>query len=127
MMSPVAERIYAKMNGLIKERDEVHNQINQLQRTIGEVKHHIHHTELEIVADGVSGHGSGVPDVRLANELRELNKEKHELHDDEKLLKDLSAKYSNLTKTIEDHRFWMRRADSIDPVHQREAEKKIFG
>jgi peptidoglycan hydrolase CwlO-like protein len=127
MMSPVAERIYVKMNSLIKERDEVHNQINKLQRTISDVKHHIHHTELEIVVDGGSGHSSGVPDVRLANELRELNKEEHELHDDEKVLKDLTAKYSSLTKMIEDHRFWMRRADTADPVRQREAEKRIFG
>jgi peptidoglycan hydrolase CwlO-like protein len=127
MMSPVAERIYAKMNSLIKERDEVHNQINKLQRTIGDVKHHIRRTELGIVAEGASGHGDGVPDLRLAHELRELDKEEHELHDDEKALKNLTAKYSNLTKTIEDHRFWMRRADTTDPVRQREAEKKIFG
>ena len=126
MMSPIAERIYTKMNSLIKERDEVHNQINILQRTIGGVKHHIRHTELEIIADGVSGHG-GIPDIRLANELRELKKEEHELHDDEKALKDLTVKYSTLTKTIEDHRFWMRRADTTDPIRQREAEKKIFG
>lgn len=127
MMSPVAERIYTKMNNLIKERDEVHNQINKLQRTIVGVKHNIHHTELEIIADGGPGHGGGVSDVRLANELRELNKEEHELHADEKALKDLTAKYSSLTKMIEDHRFWMHRADTADPVRQREAEKRIFG
>jgi uncharacterized coiled-coil DUF342 family protein len=127
MMSSVAERIYTKINSLIKERDEIHNQINKLQRTIGDVKYHIHHTELEIVADGVVGHMAGVPDFRLASEVRELNKEKHELHDDEQVLKDLTTKYSNLTKTIEDHRFWMRRADTTDLVRQREAEKKIFG
>ena len=127
MISPVAERIYAKMNNLIKERDQVGSQINKLQQAIGGVKKHIHHTELEIVADAASVHTGGMLDRRLTDEMRELNKERRELHDDEKVLEALTASYNKLTKLIEDHRFWMRWSDTTDPARQREAEKKIFG
>jgi hypothetical protein len=127
MMNPIVERIYAKMNSLIKEQNEIHGQINQLQQTIDSVKKHLRHTQLEILNEGGLAYASGMPDLRLASEVRELNKEKHNLNDDEKALKNLTVKYNDLTKTIEEHRFWMRRADTTDPVRQREAEKRIFG
>lgn len=77
MMSSIAERIYAKMNNLIKESDEIHAQINKLQQATGSLKKHIHHTEFEIATEGALTHASGVPDLRLASEVRELIKEKH--------------------------------------------------
>lgn len=126
-MNSISERIYEKINKLIKERDEIHNQINKLQQTAGSLKKHIHHTELEIIVEGASVQASDVPNLRMVGEMRELNKEKHDLHDNEKVLKGLTKKYNNLTKTIEDHRFWMHRADTTDPARQQEAEHKIFG
>ncbi|MDB5186777.1 MAG: hypothetical protein JWM07_249 [Candidatus Saccharibacteria bacterium] len=127
MMSVVAERIYAKTNDLIKDKEAVHNQINRLKQAIDSVKKHIHHTELEIVIEGASAHLVGLPDIRLANEMRELNKEKSNLRNDEKVLNELTVKYDEFTKMIDNHRFWMHRADTTDPARQREAEQKIFG
>lgn len=127
MMSPVAERIYEKIKLLTREKDDIHNQINKAKQAVDQVKRATHRTELNLLLDGATAHAMGVPDVRLARELRELDHEKRELHDDEKLIRELTAKYDALLRTIEDHRFWMNRADSTDPLRQQEAERKIFG
>lgn len=127
MMSAIAERIYAKTNGLVEEKEKLRQQINKLKKTVDAVKKQMHRTELEIVSEAASPYTGGSVDLRLASELHELTKERGELHTDEQELKDLTATYNELTKAIENHRFWMRRADTLDPVRRREAEKKIFG
>ncbi len=119
-MSPVAQRIFDKMNRLIKERDDMQSLLDKTKHATEDVKKRMHRTELLIAVDGSET-------LQLASELRELNKEKNELHADEQLINDLAKKYQNLSKAIEDHRFWMRYADSADPARQREAEKRIFG
>jgi len=127
MMSAVAERIYAKINKLVKEQDELRTQINKLKQTIESVKKRMHHTEFDIVSEAASPYTGGPVDLRLAAELRELNREKDDLKGDQKELEVLTTKYNDLMKTIEEHRYWMRRADTLDLDRQREAEKKIFG
>lgn len=126
-MSPVAERIYEKIKILNKEKDELHDQITKLKHTLDHVKQAMHHTEWQIALEDAPDPLGNLPDVRLGKELRELYKERNDLHNDERLLKDMTIKYDQLTKKIDDYRFWMHRADSVDPVRQREAEKKIFG
>jgi prefoldin subunit 5 len=126
-MSSVSERIYAKTNILVEEKEKLRHKINTLKQALDSVKKRMHRTELEIVTEAASPYTGGSVDLRMAGELRELNKERKDLHADAQDLKDLTVKYNELTKTIEDHRFWMRRADTIDPIRQREAEKKIFG
>lgn len=127
MMSAVAERIYAKVNSLVKQKEDLRHEINKLKETIDTEKKGMHRTEADIVTEAASPYTGGPVDLRLASELRELSRERRDLKADEKKLIDLTAKYNELIKTIEDHRFWMRRADTLDPVRQQEAEKKIFG
>ena len=127
MMSAVAERIYARVNTLVKAKEDLRHEINKLKDTIDAEKKGIHRTEADIVSEAASPYTGGAVDLRLASELRELNRERHDLKAEEKRLIELTAKYNELIKTIEDHRFWMRRADTLDPVRQQEAEKKIFG
>jgi len=127
MMSAVAERIYARVQVLVKEQAEIRTQINKLKQTIDSEKKGMHRTELDIVNEAASPYTGGGVDLRLAGELRQLNREKNDLKAEEKELKDLTEKYNELTKTIENHRFWMRRADTTDRARQEEADKKIFG
>ena len=127
MMSSISERIYAKTNSLVKEKEEMYIQINKLKQTIETAKKGMHRTELEIATEAASELSGSFVDLRLSSELNELKDERNSLHAYEKALNDLTAKYKGLIKTIEDHRFWMRWGDTTDIVRQREAEKKIFG
>lgn len=127
MMSQVAERIYQKIQHLISEKEQIQNQINKINQTIANDKKVMHHTELEIIAEGAATPVDGVSGMALTGRIRELGKEKDGLHRDERTLLELSEKQKDLIKTIDEHRFWMNRADSLDPARQREAEKKIFG
>ncbi len=126
-MTPLAQRIYEKTNVLIRQKDDLHSQINRIKQSIDQDKKSIRTTELKIVADGAMAHADGVPDLRLAGEIRDLGKHRKVLHDDERLLKDLTVKYNDLIKAIDDHHFWMYRADTNDLAKQQEAERKIFG
>lgn len=123
MMSSVAERIGAKIKDLTKEKDELQKQIDKMSQKIKNDKKSMHHTELKIVSEEALDH----PSVRLIGELREFSKEKSGLDRDESILNDLAMKHKALVKTIENHKFWMRRADTTNLARQREAEKKIFG
>lgn len=127
MMSPVAERIYNEMKLLTRQKDEMASQMTKLKRALDQVKREIHHTEWLIVSEGAPEDPDHTPDLRLGRELHELYKERKDLHDDERILKDLTEKYNALVKKIDNYNFWMQRADTADPVRQREAEKKIFG
>jgi hypothetical protein len=127
MISPVAERIYNEIKLLTRQKDELSNQMTKLRHAIDHVKHEMHHTEWLVVSESAPEDLDHTPDARLGRELRELYKERKDLHEDEKILKDLTQKYDVLVKKIDTYRFWMRRADTSDPVRQREAEKKIFG
>lgn len=126
-MTPLAQRIYEKANLLIREKDDVHAKMNALKHTIDQDKRLIHSTEFKIVSEGAVSHASGVPDFRLAGEIRDLGKHRKTLQDDEQTLKDLTVKYNALIKAVDEHHFWMYRADTTDIAKQQEAERKIFG
>ena len=126
-MSPVAERIYNEIKFLTRQKDEMSNQISKLRHAIDNVKREMHHVEWLVVSESVPEDLDHTPDARLGRELRELYKERKDLHEDERMLKDLNQKYDALIKKIDNYRFWMQRADTPDPARQREAEKRIFG
>lgn len=126
-MSPVATRIYERIKALTKERDDLNNQIKKITQDKDSVKKSIHHTEMAILSEGAISAADGYPDIRFANELRELKKEKQTLQHDDDELKTLHNKYANLIKTIDSYQFWMHYADTSDIAHQQAAEKKVFG
>lgn len=127
MMSPVATRIYEKIQTLTREKDELHNRIKKMTQDKEAVKRSIHRTEMVILTEGAVTSAIGVPDIQLANEMRELKKEQQTLQADDRELKELTAKHTNISKTIESYQFWMHYADSSDIARQKEAEKKVFG
>jgi hypothetical protein len=127
MMSAIAERIYNEIKILTRQKDDLASQIAKVKRAIDHTKRDMHHTEWLVISESAPEDPDLTPDVRLGRELHELYKEKKELRDEEKSLKDLTLKYDTLIKKIDSYHFWMQRADSPDPLRQREAEKKIFG
>lgn len=126
-MNLVAERIYKEIQSLVKKKDETHTKINKLKQKIESDKTAVHHTELNIFSESISGRSRDLPDKKAINDLRELREESGLLHGDEKILKELESQNNDLTRKIEEYRFWMHRADTVDSARQKEAEKKVFG